>query len=161
MALVPRCALVLVCCWLSSAPPCPGPGLWLPLKAELLCLLGWQAWDRAQSHPPATSSTEEPQSPAEAAASSVEPVAPPAAHPGSLPQPGGAQSWPQPQPLPSLVASLAPMSKSGADVESGPGACLQLGAGKIGVDPFLPCSSLPWLLLYRDEPPMLCKGQGW
>lgn len=138
----------------SSGPPCPGPGLWLPRQAELRCLLGWQ------SYPPATSSTEAPQSPAQATASSVESVASPAANPGSLPRPGEAQSWPKPQPLPSLMAPQAPLSKSGVDVESQPGARLQLGAGKIGVGLFLPCSSLPWLLLYQDEPPMLCKGQG-
>lgn len=41
--------------------------------------------------------------------------------PRTLPQLGGTQPWLQPQPLPSLVAPLAPESKSGADVEAGPG----------------------------------------
>lgn len=58
------------------------------------------------------------------------------------PSAGGTQPWPQPQPLPSLAAPLAPASKSGADVEARLGACLRLGTGSIGVAPFLPCSLL-------------------
>lgn len=38
------------CCWPSSAPPCPGPGLWLPHQSELHCLLGWQSIEPPTGH---------------------------------------------------------------------------------------------------------------
>lgn len=163
----------------SPASPCQGlcgqhlAGLGLSgclHRAEPQCLPGWQTRRRAWSHPPATSPTEALPSPACAAASSVEPARLRSRlllrqrvglGPGSPPQLGGVQPRPQSQPLPSLVAALAPASKSGADVEAVPGACLRLGAGSIGVAPFLPRSPLPWPRRFQEELPMPRGGQGW
>lgn len=146
------CPALLLPAWASAGSTSPGWGSGCLRRAKPQRLPGWQAPGRAWSHPPATSPVEAPPSSAHAAASSVEPAGLRSRcscssvwgwAPGPPPQLGGAQPWPQPQPLPSLVAPLAPASKSGADVEARLGACLRLGAGSIGVAPFLPCSPLP------------------
>ena len=177
----PGCTPVLVCSrpsapawqwpWLPRpAPPCrglcgrhlDGPGLWLPAPGPVPALSGL-AGTAQGTEPPAShvphGSIAVPcpyRRQLVGACPSEEPTAPPAAR-GAAPQvppsAGGSEPRPQPQPLPSLVAPLAPARKSGADVEAAPGACLRLGAGSIRVAPFLPHRS-------REEPWMPHGGQG-